>query len=428
MPRKASLTPKYDAGREKKGWRPWFLSIPKKNSPTGKRHRLFFSTKESARVEAKMIENQIRQNGMDSFRLSSADAQHMISAKKMLEGYGLSFHEAVLFLKKILERGVNLDEAYALFSRGCEVEEERKGSKKLYEAVDYHISLKERQGRRGRTIGQLRSILNKIMKQNLDLAGKYLTDISIGDCRSMIENFSSSERQRGDAKKMLRAVFNTAMKNEWVTKNPVLAVIIGAIQETEIIPLTLLEVRQLFAACRKANESEVEKKSLMLDTSDCLIPLAIMLFAGIRPEEVTRLGWTDVNEEEMIISVRGQSSKTGGVRHVRILPPLKSFLEVLKDVEESEGRIVPKNWANKWGCIHKRAGWGKNKPWPSDVLRHTFASYHKKHFNDMASLKDAMGHTSEKLLRDRYMNLKGVSEKTAKEFWSLTAQDLIVAG
>lgn len=426
MPRQASMKPKYDETRAQQNRLPWYLSIPKKFSPTGKRQRRFFPTKEIARARAKAIENQIRQNGMDSFRLSAVDAQHMISAKKILEGYDLSFHEAILFLEKILERGINLDEAYALFLQGCEVEEERKGSKKLYEAVDYHISLKERQGRRGRTIGQLRSILNKIMKQNVDLAGKFLTDVTIEDCRSMVENFSSSERQRGDAKKMLRAVFNTAMKNEWVTKNPVMAVPIGAIQETEIIPLTLPEVRQLFAACRKANESEVEKKSLTLDTSDCLIPMAIMLFAGIRPEEVTRLVWSDINEEEMIISVRGQSSKTGGVRHVKILSPLKSFLEVLKGTERLEGRLVPRNWSNKWSCIHKRAGWGENKPWPSDVLRHTFASYHKKHFNDMASLKDAMGHTSEKLLRDRYTNLKGVSEKTAKEFWSVTAQDLIV--
>lgn len=426
MPRQASMNPKYDKTRSQKGRRPWYLSIPKKFSPTGKRKRLFFSTKEIARAKAKAIENQIRQNGMDSFRLSAVDAQYMISAKKMLEGYHLSFHEAVLFVEKILERGINLDDAYSLFLQGCEVEEERKGSKKLYEAVSYHISLKERQGRRGRTIGQLRSILNKVMKQNVDLAGKFLTDITIDDCRSMIENFSSSERQRGDAKKMLRAVFNIAMKNDWISKNPVMAVSIGAIQETEIIPLTLLEVRQLFAACRKANESEVEKKDLMLDTSDCLIPMAIMLFAGIRPEEVTRLVWNDINEEEMIISVRGQSSKTGGVRHVKILSPLKSFFEALKGTEELESKLVPRNWSNKWGCIHKRAGWGENKPWPPDVLRHTFASYHKKHFNDMASLKDAMGHTSEKLLRDRYTNLKGVSEKTAKEFWSLTAQDLIV--
>lgn len=67
----------------------------------------------------------------------------------------------------------------------------------------------------------------------------------------------------------------------------------------------------------------------------------------------------------------------------------------------------------------------KKKSWVPDCLRHTYASYHAKHFKDYNLLQMEMGHRSSSLLRTRYLNMKGISPQTATRFWALTPAKVI---
>ena len=88
--------------------------------------------------------------------------------------------------------------------------------------------------------------------------------------------------------------------------------------------------------------------------------------------------------------------------------------------------ICPKGWTIKWRKIRRRAGWGSRKrSWMPDCLRHTYASYHAKHFKDYNLLQMEMGHRSSSLLRTRYLNMKGISVQTANRFWALTPAKVI---
>lgn len=88
--------------------------------------------------------------------------------------------------------------------------------------------------------------------------------------------------------------------------------------------------------------------------------------------------------------------------------------------------ICPKGWTIKWRKIRKKAGWGgRKKSWEPDCLRHTYASYHAKHFKDYNLLQMEMGHRSSSLLRTRYLNMKGISPQTATRFWGLTPAKVI---
>ena len=64
-----------------------------------------------------------------------------------------------------------------------------------------------------------------------------------------------------------------------------------------------------------------------------------------------------------------------------------------------------------WG-LHNRFG-----EWSADALRHTYASYHAKWFRDFSLLQLEMGHRSSSLLRERYLNMEGVSRDRARLFW-----------
>lgn len=77
------------------------------------------------------------------------------------------------------------------------------------------------------------------------------------------------------------------------------------------------------------------------------------------------------------------------------------------------------NWQNKWKQIRNAAGFAGQ--WIQDVLRHTYATYHVKHYKNMPLLQLNMGHRDQSLLRARYVNMQGISAAEAKAFFTAAA-------
>ena len=133
----------------------------------------------------------------------------------------------------------------------------------------------------------------------------------------------------------------------------------------------------------------------------CVAGAALMIFAGIRPQEVERLLWENIAIRDGCVILNSKHTKTGGARHVTILPVLAKWLKFCRDRTKPGPLtpICPKGWTIKWRKIRRRAGWGSRKrSWVPDCLRHTYASYHAKHFKDYNLLQMEMGHRSSSLL------------------------------
>ena len=141
--------------------------------------------------------------------------------------------------------------------------------------------------------------------------------------------------------------------------------------------------------------------------------VGMMLYAGIRPHEVARLTWEQVDLRERAIYILPRHSKTGGARRVTIHRPL---LRILRAHKRADGeRICPANWLQHWREVRRASGWGGGRKWPQDALRHTFASYHLSHFRSYAELQVEIGHRDATLLRTRYVDQRGV--QGAARFW-----------
>jgi integrase len=59
----------------------------------------------------------------------------------------------------------------------------------------------------------------------------------------------------------------------------------------------------------------------------------------------------------------------------------------------------------------------KRKPWPSNGLRHSFASYHLAHFRNAALLALELGHTNQEITFRHYREL--VTPEAAKKYWNI---------
>lgn len=136
--------------------------------------------------------------------------------------------------------------------------------------------------------------------------------------------------------------------------------------------------------------------------------VSIGLFAGIRVAEIARLHWSDINLDQMQISVVRKSAKTKRGRSITITPVLKSWLVNLDQAQPFIG-TPPRRLVERF---KKELGFS----WSHNVMRHTFATYWQSQNRDAARLSANLGN-SEATASKHYVRM--VSKADAEQFWSL---------
>lgn len=252
-------------------------------------------------------------------------------------------------------------------------------------------SVAARSGRRATTLRDLRHFVRRMLRVE-GVAARPLRAMRIRECRELLEKaFGCSKHSFNKGRAILHSIFAYGQRQEWCRDNPVSRIETKRIQEKEIVPLSPQEVQSLEDAAQLPEHREMR------------FSLHLLLYNGVRPQEVARLSERHIQPELGRIIIPSSGSKTGGGR---VLPLRKATN--LRGVPLS----IPRNWQNRWRALRRAAGF---KHWQPDVCRHTFASYHAAHFRDLGVLQLEMGHRSTDLLRSRYLNLPQV--KQAKAYW-----------
>ena len=311
------------------------------------------------------------------------------AALDILRSLKLGPLSAALIAREAL-RAAKGSESRALrcISLGLDALRDSEKSVSFARAVD--AALDARKDRRSRTLSDFRYFAKRFMARCPGLASRRIRSLSPRDCRALILRAFDTPRQQFKAHAILSGIFKTALQRGWCSANPMYNVEKPRVQEKELPILSREEIERLLLASRRYEQGI------------CLPAVGFMLYAGLRPHEVTRLRGEDVSLAHGSISIRPQHSKTGGARRVTILPPLRRLLQAHAAAHAHEGRICPPSWQRHWSELHKAAGLS---PWRQDVLRHTFASHHLARFRSYAALQVEMGHRSAELLRTRYVSM-----------------------
>ena len=252
-------------------------------------------------------------------------------------------------------------------------------------------SVEVRAGRRATTLRDLRHFVRRMLRVE-GVAARPLRAMSTRECRELLERaFGNSDHSFNKGRAILHSIFAHGLRQEWCGENPVSRIETRRIQEKEIVPLCQEEVERLEATVQMP-----EHRAMRLS-------LHLLLYCGLRPQEVARLQGSDIHPERSCVVVPGRCSKTGGRRVV----PLRKARRL-----QNVPLRVPRNWQNRWRALRRAAGFNH---WQPDVCRHTFASYHAAYFRDLGKLQLEMGHRNTDLLRTRYLNLPGATNSTA--YW-----------
>ncbi len=189
----------------------------------------------------------------------------------------------------------------------------------------------------------------------------------------------------------------------------------------------LRAVLSFFAGTRKRREladatppaiftpQEVDRlfRSAEQHKQNMVAPLALLFFCGLRPHEVMRLKWDNINLSDAEIVVPAEASKIRQSRTVKLEPVALKWLAAFR----GSGKVAP----GQYEFRRLREGimtLAKIDTWPPDAARHTYASAMYAMRNDAAYVASQLGHFGSLGIFARHY--KAVMRRTdAERFWSI---------
>jgi integrase len=350
--------------------RGWMVSIPPKFTASGKRERMFFPLKKKAEAKADELRKRAATYGQQAAAIKPGLAEDATKAAALLAGHNMTLHDVVrawLDAKDASEASPTMDEAWEA-------------------ALDIRVN------HRPRTKSDYRA-------WRKDLPGWFLAmrtqDITQDDIRRALSETTTGPTRWKNGLRYISAVLGDLVKTRKLTDNIAKGIQTprDASEEDDVVIYAPDEMKALFAACKKYTKGKDQ------NCEPCKVPFAFMAFAGIRPDELTKLRWDNVSLELRNIRIGKSIAKRKRRRNIRISDTLAAWIETIPE-DERMGKIVPSRWQYRAARVRREAGiCGREK---QDALRHSFGTYTLAVEGDLAALKTDMGHAHMAVFFDHY--------------------------
>lgn len=286
--------------------------------------------------------------------------------------------------------------------------------KPLSDAYAEFLAAKRAENCREDTIRNLRTRVGHLVTS---CKGKLVSEILPDHLQPVIWRPDTGPRNQHNERRALANFFNWAVTKGYCQSNPVDKV--GAINLDEKEPqiLTLAEVQKMLEAARTHKDGQ-------------LLPyVALGLFCAIRPRELSRLTWADIDLKDGAVTIGAHIAKLRGRRTVEIS---KNAVEWLTPHALKRTPIKGPNWQKEFDKVKETAGYvtprrmeqlkkqGKDtkglKVWDQDLLRHTGISHHLAFHQHEGQTADWAGN-SPTMIHKHYKGLVRANE--AKAFWAI---------
>jgi integrase len=242
----------------------------------------------------------------------------------------------------------------------------------LRNALDDALLDKERAGRRKEYLDRLRSVWTGFAH---DRQNKHLDEITAPEIGQWLGAYGWTPVTRAGNLEALTVLFSWGIKRGYLTANPCSKVERIAVDWKAPAIFTPDECARLM---RSAEDHD----------AGMLAFLALGLFAGIRPFEIQRLAWRNVDIDGGHVIIDATVAKTRQRRLVPLNDTAKAWLRL-------GGDLPVKNLGPRRTRIAEAAG----LEWSHDVLRHSAASYMLAHHQDAGKVALWLGNSPSILFR-----------------------------
>ncbi|MDA7866528.1 hypothetical protein N9B57_01200 [Verrucomicrobia bacterium] len=354
---------------------PWQLTY----RVDGKRKRLSFRTRAEANSKRDLLKIEFENLGTKAFAISDSLRFAAVECSDLLKPHGYGLKDAVSHFLKYLESNDRSITIPAL--------------------AEAFIQNREAKGLSSRHLADLTSRLARVSAAFPESLANQLQPQQIED---WVHSLAVSATTKNNYLKILKAVFNFALKRNFVDSNPLARI---ERLSTPAVEPTIVTPQEL--------------DTLLAISPPRLLPyVAIGAFAGLRTSELDKLDWAKIFLSERYIEVTGETSKT----HRRLVAIPENLAEWLLPYAKTHGPIRPANCrkllAAAWAAVFP------NRSRKND-LRHSCASYHLAMHNKIDATTTQLGHSKAVLFR-HYRKL--VTEKQAIAYFAIkptTAKNIV---
>lgn len=281
-------------------------------------------------------------------------------------------------------------------------------------AVTAFLAEKTAANRRRRHLRSLKQDLDRLART---FGRKPVHELTKADLLTLIETSDRAPRTQNHIRDRFHNFLGWCVKHGYTPENQAALIDKKSVDAGEIRVLTNDQVKSLLAAAKGFKDGK-------------LVPyFALATFCAIRPDELARLAWEQIDLKEKQVTITASAAKKRG-RRVVDMP--ENCIAWLRGHAKRKTPIRGKNWRNDFDAVRELAGFGTPapdgateaekerraglKPWPEDVLRHTGISCHYRVHGD-EGLTAAWAGNSPDMIHSHYRAL--VSAKDAKAFFGI---------
>lgn len=364
--------------------RGWGVNVPPSISESGKRHQPYFPTREKANEFAKTLRDNHKAHGVQARTLTPGAAEDATTALGMLKAFSVSLTVAARFY--------------------VDQHDLRQKAPTMAEAWQMGKALRGNLSKR-----YTESFKNWERRLPKDFAAKNIVDLEPSDISEALKAMTDGATAFRNGLRVISAILGDQVKEGTLKDNPCSRVSTPKVKnDDEVTIYTIKELQALFTACKDYDDGKDK------NCSGCAVPFAFLAFAGIRPAELTRLRWDDVNLTNKFIRISGSIAKAGKTRNVRINPTLIGWIKTISE-NNRIGKIIPGRWLQKATRVRKEAGLDGREL--QDALRHSYGSYKLAVEEDMNLLKADMGHQHWEVFFNHYHN--ALTPEQAAPYWKI---------
>lgn len=282
-------------------------------------------------------------------------------------------------------------------------------------ALEQFMDDKRRVNCRPRTLENLKNRIGAFARKH---PGKLVSDIQPADVSEYFHRPGVGPLTKNTDLTVLSVFFNWAVDKGFRESNPCAKIERIRYDSGEVAILPVADVRKLL------NVSLSFKGGV-------LVPyVTLATFCALRPAELARLSWNDIDLEGRQVRVIAGTAKTRSRRVVQIS---ENCAEWLASHSLKKTPIVGPNWRRDFDALKRLAGFSGRadapqkiadhakgvtlKEWPADVLRHTGGSHHLALYENEAKTAHWMGNSVD-VIAKHYKAL--VSKSDTEAFWKIT--------
>jgi integrase len=261
------------------------------------------------------------------------------------------------------------------------------------QVYDRYLSDKTAAGLRPRSLQSICTYVGRLSRAVPDRA----TDaITVADLTDALTAGKYGPATRNTLRRYWLGFFDYARSLGACVDNPAAGITISRTDETTPGILTPDQTAALLGAVRV----------------DLRPAVVIGLFAGLRTAELLALDWQEVTDTHIRIT-----PKTAKKRRQRLIPVSDTLTAWIGHQRPSFGRVAPVQ-SRRWFTVLNQAAARVGITWPSNAMRHSFASYHLAAYHDASRTALILGHTGDaSVFWNHYREL--VTEADAVRYFAL---------